>query len=122
MAANTMTSTTGTVAGTDPSFTVVFPTFNHREGAFIYLKYATGTSTSITVAPTFINKSVHATDYYAPVIASGSLLSAISYTISVAGNYRIPIPLTTEETSLRISIAFNAAAQGGSVIINKLEE
>ena len=123
MAANTCTSPTGTMTGTDASFTLTQSVRNRREGAFLFLKYVIGTSGSITL--TFSTKcttsALTATDAYKIVQLSGSAISALSYTISAAGNYKIPIPLSQFDDTLIIGIVFGSAGADASVVANILE-
>ena len=123
MAANTLTSTTATVAGTDPTFTVTKLVFNRDQGCFLYIKYSLGTSTSITVTLSTKCKtsSLTATDAYSIVQLSGSSISALSYVIVAAGNYKIPIPLCQFDDELTVTIVFNAANQGGAVVADILD-
>ena len=123
MAANTCTSTTATVASADPVFTVTKSMRNREDGCFLYLKYTLGTSASIaiTIATKCLTSSITATDAYSIVSLSGSALSALSYTISAAGNYKIPIPLSQYDDTIIVTITYNAAAQSGAVVANILD-
>jgi hypothetical protein len=123
MAANTCTSGTGTVTGTDPSFTLTQSVRNTREGVFLFLKYTIGTSGSITLTFTTkcVTSALTATDAYSIVQLSGSAVSALTYTISAAGNYKIPVPLSQFDDTLLVAITFGSAATDGAVAANILE-
>ena len=123
MAANLLTSTTATVAGTDPTFTVTKSVRNRKDGCFLYLKYTLGTTTSltITIATKCKTSSITATDAYSIVQLSGSTIGALSYTIVAAGNYKIPIPLSQFDDEIIVTMAYNAAASDGVVVANILD-
>lgn len=118
MAANTCTSTTATVAGTDPSFTATYLTYNHYEGAMFYLKYTIGTTTSVTVTFTTIDPNLSATDQYKTVSLSGSTVTQTTYIFTAAGNYRIPVPLTIGEQKVIASVVFSGAGLDAAAVCN----
>ena len=122
MAANTCTSSTSTITGTDPTFTLTHRIANKEAGAYLYIKYALGTSTSVTVTPRSICSILSATDQYSMVQESSGTLSALVYTLTAAGNYKIPLALNQADSTLVVVLVFNAAAQGGSLIANIIEE
>lgn len=120
MAANTCTSSTGTVTGTDPNFVVPYKTMA-MEGVILYIKYTKGTEDSISITFDSINASLHATDKYRHIVLSGAALSAYTMTISASGNYRIPIEIIQAETLIYANVVFSAAAQDGAVVANFME-
>src|SRR4030043_543388 len=108
MAANTATSTTGTKTGTDPNFIVAYRT-QQSQGIVLYVKYTQGTDTHISITFDVLNTSLHATDKYRHTALNGTALSAYSMTISASGNYRIPIPVITGETTIYANITYSGA-------------
>ena len=123
MAANTATSTTGVISGTDPSFVLTQSVRNRRDGAFLFLKYTIGTSGSLTITITTkcVTSSITATDAYSIVQLSGSSITPLTYTITAAGNYKIPIPLSQFDDSILIALALGSAAADAVLTANILE-
>lgn len=120
MAANTMTSSTGVVTGTDAAFVLTTP-INNWQGTILYLKYVKGTGASVTLTFDFINKSLHATDKYRMTDLTGTTLTALTMVITTAGNYRIPIPNIDGEKTSVINVTFDTAGTTGSVVANLME-
>jgi hypothetical protein len=121
MAANTCTSTNGTVAGSDPTFTVTKSVQNREEGVFLYLKYTIGTSAGLTITVETINPTLSATDLYKIVQLSGNAMSALTYTIAAAGNYKIPIPLSQFDATIKITIVAGSAGKDAVIVANIME-
>lgn len=122
MAANTCTSSTSTITGTDPTFTLTHRIANKASGAYLYIKYALGTSTSVTITPKSICSILSSSDQYSLVQESSATLSALVYTLTAAGNYKVPLPLNWADSTLVVVLVFNASAQGGSLVANIIEE
>ena len=120
MAANTCTSSTGTVTGTDPNFVVPYKTIAEK-GVILYVKYTKGTEDSISITFDSINTSLSSSDKYRHIVLSGSTLSAYTMTISATGNYRIPIEVIPAENLIYANIVFSAAGQDGAVVANFME-
>jgi len=120
VAANTCTSSTGTVTGTDPSFVVAYRT-QQTQGVLLYLKYTQGTDTHITITFDALNTSLHATDKYRHTSLEGTALGAFTLVISASGNYRIPLPVTASETTIYANITFSGAGLSGAVVANFME-
>ena len=120
MAANTVVSTTGTESGTDPSFVVAYKTIQSN-GVVLYVKYTQGTDTHITLTFDALNTSLHASDKYRHVSLDGTALSAYTMVISTSGNYRIPLPVISGETTIYANIVFSGAALSGAVVANFCE-
>jgi D-aminopeptidase len=120
MAANTVTSTTGTESGTDPTFIVAYKTIQ-SQGVILYVKYTQGTEANITLTFDVLNTSLHASDKYRHVSLNGTDLTAYTMEIAISGNYRIPLPVITGETTIYANITFSTANQGGAVVANFIE-
>lgn len=120
MAANTCTSTTATVTGTDASFKASFKT-NGSAGVVLLIKYTKNTETGITITIDTVNPSIHATDAYRMTELSGSSLGAWTMIIGASGNYRIPIPIIFPEKTIAANITFSSSNQGGAVVANFTE-
>ncbi len=124
MAANTCTSTSGTAAGTDPTFTVTQSIRNRKEGVYAFVKYTIGTTTALTLTLTTKcvtqSETITTTDAYSVVSVSGTALSALTYVISAAGNYKIPIALGPFDDTLVITAVFTGTAASGAAVINIL--
>jgi len=119
-AANTVTSSTGTKAGTDPSFTVTYRPLS-GEGAVLFLKYTKGSEANITITFDTINTALSVTDKYRYPTLSGTALSAYTVVITASGNYRIPLPLIPSEKRLIANIVFASAGTDGVVVANFTE-
>ncbi len=120
MAANTVTSTTGTVSGSDPSFVVTYKA-GSDQGIVLYVKYTQGTEAHITLTFDTLNASLHASDKYRMTSVSGTMLTAYTMVITLSGNYRIPLPIIASEKTICVNIAFSSAAQGGAAVANFME-
>ncbi len=115
MAANSVTSSTGTVAG-DLSY-VLFKLDNIKEGVNLYVKYTIGTSTSFTLAPRVIVETLSSTDEFPTVFLSADsiTLNAQTYTKNAAGNFRIPISIAIGETYLKV---YTTITGGADAVLN----
>lgn len=120
MAANTVTSSTGTVTGADNAFIVPYRT-NQSNGVVFYLKYTKGTEATLTLTFDVLNSSLHATDKYRHVLLTGVNLAALTMTIFASGNYRIPLPVISGETNIYANVTFSAAGTDGVVVANWME-
>lgn len=120
MAANTVTSSTGTAAGTDPNFTVTYFT-NATEGVVLFLKYTKGTESHLTLTFETINRSLSTTDEYYLTSLSGTTLSVYTMVITASGNYRIPIPIICTEKTIIANIVYGSTGSGGATVANFME-
>jgi hypothetical protein len=120
MAANTCTSKTGVVTGSDPNFVVTYQS-KSSEGLVLYLKYTKGTESGITLTFDSINTSLSTADKYRHVSLSGTTLSAYTMFISATGNYRIPLPIIPSEEKIAANIVYGSAGQDGVLVVNFME-
>lgn len=120
MAANTATSTTATVTGTDPTFKAVYKT-NNPEGVVCMVQYTKGTTTSLTLTFEVINPSLSATDEYFITALKGTSLGADTFVITTAGNYRIPLSIFNSEKTIIGNAVFDSSAKDGVCVINFME-
>jgi len=118
MAANTCTSATATVTGSDPDFLVTYKSYNHKEGVIFYVKYTAGTSTSLTITFDVYEAVLSSSDKYRVVALSGGIASSLTYQFTTAGNYRIPVPMAQNEQRVVANVSFNASAQSGAAVCN----
>jgi len=122
MAANTVTSKTGTVTAVsgDTSF-LLTQKVNNPEGVVLYVKYTKGTSTSLTITFDVLRPDLHATDKYNIITMNGDTVGAYTFTISVTGNYRIPIAVAPTETTVYVNMAITATATSAVVVADLCE-
>jgi hypothetical protein len=120
MAANTTTSSTGTVSGTDPNFILTYKSGN-SEALYLMVKVTMGTMTSVTITLDVLNPSLHATDKYRMTALQGTDLVADTMVIKAAGNYRIPIPIIKSETVIYANITPSGAGLDGAIVANFME-
>ncbi len=120
MAANIVTSNTGTASGTDPTFLIAYRT-QQSQGVVFYIKYTQGTEANITLTFDVLNTSLHATDKYRHTSLSGTDLTAFTMIIGVSGNYRIPLPVICGEMTIYANVVFSGADTGGVVVGNFME-
>lgn len=118
--ANTCTSSTGTVSGTDATFAVTYRP-NSSAGAILYIKYTKGGEAGITLTFDTINRALSAMDKYRYPVLTGTAMSAYTMVLTATGNYRIPLPLIPSETRLVANIIFGTANQGGVAVANFTE-
>ena len=119
-AANTCTSKTAVVTGTDPNFVATYRS-GSSSGIILYLKYTKGTESGITLTFDKLVPSLSATDLYRHTTLNTTTLSATTMTISASGNYRIPLPIIPHESKVVVNVVFGSAAQSGAVVINLME-
>lgn len=117
--ANTCTSSTSTVTGTDPSFVVTHKP-NSSSGAILYLKFTQGTAETLTLTFEVVNKSLSTDKYKYPVL-TGAAMTAYTITIATTGSYRIPLALIPAEMTIICNVTYSAGNQGGVVVANFLE-
>lgn len=120
MAANTCTSTTGVVSGSDPNFILTLKTMA-VSGLGLLIKYTKGTETGVSITIDSIISTLSATDKYRHIAMSGAAVASYTFTLSASGNYRIPIELFAAEKTVCANITFASAGQGGAIIANFME-
>ena len=120
MAANTVTSSTGTVSGADPGFVVAYRT-RQSNGVMLYIKYTAGATAYVRLTFDVLNTSLHATDKYRHTSLTGTSLGAYTIDISASGNYRIPIPVIFGETTVYANVTFSGAGLDGAAVVNIME-
>ena len=122
MAANTVTSKTGTVTtvSSDTSF-LLTQRVNNPDGVVLYLKYAIGTSTSVTVTIDVLRPTLHATDKYRMIALDATDVGSYTFVMSAAGNYRIPLELAPGETTVYANIAITATNTTAVVVADICE-
>lgn len=122
MAASTCTSATGTVTGTDPDFVLTRTIKNRKDGVFFYIKVAFGgTTTAVTIVCKTICELLSSSDTYNVIQASGAAISALTYIISVAGNYKIPLALGQYDDKVVLTITPNTTAGTATIVANVME-
>ena len=122
MAVNVCTSSTGTVTGTDPNFTLTRAVRNRREGVFLYLQLTAGTTGGITIGIGTICRNLSATDVYSAAFLTTAAVTALSFTIAATGNYKIPIALSQFDDTVVITITPTSAAADGVIVANIMEQ
>lgn len=120
LVANTCTSSTGIVTGTDPTFILTYKP-QTKTGVILYLKFTPGAAETLTV--TFQTQSrVLGAQKYSYLLLTGAAASAYTITAaSAATAFRIPLDLTGSENRLIVTIVFSAATQSGVVVANIVE-
>jgi len=102
MAANAVTSNTGTVV--DP--VVTFRTRNNNGKMYLYVDYTKGDGTSVTMKIASVNKLIHASNAYEASLFATATIAPITATFSTTGKYRFEISLAGPEQSLIVTFAF----------------
>jgi hypothetical protein len=118
--ANTCASSTGVKTGTDASFAVTYQP-NASNGVVLYLRFTQGAAETLTLTFETINRSIDSTNKYRYPQLLVSALSSYTVTIATTGNYRIPLPLISSESTIICNVTFSAANQGGAVVANFVE-
>ena len=117
MAANQVTSSTGTKSGTDPSF-VVAQKIKPIDGAVLCIKYTQGTTVYVQLTFDVLNTSLHATDKYRYSALDGDSLKPYTMYIYTAGNYRVPLPVISGETTIYANVTFSGAGLDASAVVD----
>ena len=120
MAANTCTSSTGTVSGTDPDF-VLTQKIRSVQGVMLSVKYTRTGAYDLTITVDLINPALHASDAYRMTSLTGTALGAYTMVISASGNYRIPIPIIESEKTIVVNLTVGAAGQSNVIVANVME-
>jgi len=107
MAANTVTSTTGVVSGTDPSLVATFKIHYIQKALFLYVKYTKGNGANPTMTIGFVNPKVHASDIYQQALFATANQAAVTTTFTATGIFRFELKPSLQETQLVASFAFS---------------
>lgn len=104
MAAEALTSTTGTVVSSDVTFTVPKVGQSRGDGVIAYIDFTKNGDT--LVISTSFNDDTIDTNFYTQIYLDGSF-DLQNYTINInsTGKYRIPIPIAANEDSVKLSCA-----------------
>jgi hypothetical protein len=122
MAASTCTTQTGAITETDPNFVLTRTVKNRKDGIFLYIKLAfAGTTSAVTIVCKTINERLSATDQYNIVQASGAVLSPLTYILSAAGNYKIPLALSQHDDKVVLTITPNTTGGDATITANVME-
>lgn len=90
---------------------------NKKEGTFCYLKYAKGGGSSVSIAFTFIDPGLHATDEYQEIYLSAPTTPAVqTYSLSASGNYRLPVPVAQGEAVIKATVTFTGGSDQTLVV------
>ena len=100
--ANQVTSNTG--AAVSP--VVTFKTRNNNEKVYLYVNYAKGDGTNVTMKIASVNKLVHATNAYESSVFATATIAPITATFDTTGKYRFEVALASSEQSLIVTFAF----------------
>lgn len=126
MAANTVTSKTGTVVatGTDIAFTVTFKLAPRRVSGrvFLMLKYTKVVSDCVLTFD-FICANLSATDKYRLTFQDANDdIDVVTATLAATGNIMIPIDVSPNVTSLVVNVGLATTDSGDAAVVNLLEE
>lgn len=117
--ANTLTSQTGTAAGSSPNFTVTYLSSSSKVIALI--KYVKSTD-NLTITFDVINKSLHATDKYrVTVMAADATTAGLSIAMTASGNWRIPIDKLPSDSTIIANCTYAGAGGSSTCEFNFLE-
>jgi len=100
--ANTVTSNTGVAV----SPVVTFKTRNTQKSVFVYVDYAHGDGTSVTMKLASVNKSIHATNAYEHSTFATATIAPITATFNADGKYRFEIDVSPGESQFVATFAF----------------
>lgn len=100
--ANTISTSTGSVS----SNVVTYTTRNHGQGVTLFLDYNKGNGTEFSLSYTVQNPNLNSSDYNA-LMAVGTTLEPLAYTINATGKYFYPIPLAPDDRVVKVTIAFS---------------
>jgi len=124
MAANTVTCADGTAAAvtTDTVFSITKTVQNPSNGINFLLNFTVGTSGKLTLTYETADESVGATTFY-KVLSSGigSSTAALSHEFTATGLYKIPIPLSPNDSALKITLTFQTTG-GTGIVVGKFAE
>lgn len=121
-AANTCTSKTGVVSGTDTNFVLTYKA-SAGEKLWLMIKYTIATSTNITITFEAINASLHATDKYKITYPTDDTTTKVlTITISAEGNYRIPLEKIASERTVIANIAITGTTEDAVIVANFVED
>lgn len=101
--------------------TAIVTVQNSGTGVFAYIKYTKGDETGIYISPAVIQPDISASEYYQYVKSDSSFaLTALKYSISASGSYRIPITTALGETKLKLTFAAISGTANGEIDIEIL--
>lgn len=110
--ADALTSRGGSVTANVVTFLVP----GKKDGIFLLAKLTLAGGTSVSLQPTFIVPSVHATDEYKPIYLDADAITVQpqSFKLTVDGNYRIPLSVGGGEKKVKITPTF---VGGGDIAV-----
>jgi hypothetical protein len=119
--ADSCTSKTGTVTGTNPNFVVTYKT-NSSKKVIAYVKYTKNTD-NLTLTFDVINPSLNATDqYHVTVIAADATTSVQTVSLTSTGNVRVPIEIDCSDKTVICNATFASGAGTSTAVVEFGEE
>jgi len=94
---------------------------NSGTGVFAYITYTKGDEAGIYISPSVIQPNLSGSTYYQYVKSDSSFaLTALKYSISATGSYRIPITTALGETKLKLTFAAISGTANGTIDVEIL--
>jgi hypothetical protein len=102
-----LTSTTGTVDGSDVTFDITSIRGASRgHGIMAYLDYTKGGSDTAALAFSFQDAGVDSTNYYSlAYVDTAAALQPTSISIDATGKYRLPVSIAQNEDVLKVTVS-----------------
>ena len=100
--ANTVTSKSGTVAGTVVTFNIQ----NAQKEVFVYVDYNKGDGTQTTMKVGSIRPAFDAANEYQHADFATAAVAAITATLNATGRFRFKIPVANGETKFKVTFTF----------------
>ena len=101
-----LTSTTGTVDGSNVTFENTAQGSSKGEGIIAYVNYTKGAGDSdIVLTPWFNDEDVDANFYQQIYVDGDGLLQALTIQFSATGKFRVPLAAARNESAVRLSVS-----------------
>ena len=110
------TVTSSKITCTVTTTTAIANIQNSGTGVFAYITYTGGDETGIYIAPSVIEPNISSSTYYQYVKSDSSFaLTALKYSITADGSYRIPITTGLGETKLKLTFSAISGTANGTI-------
>lgn len=123
MAANTVTCTNATVAAvtTDTVFSITKTIQNPTNGVILYFTLDINTAAKLTITAAVRDESINTTDDYKVLTGTGSSVVALSYEFSADGNWRLPLQMYQNETTVVFTLTYTTTGGSGACACKVME-
>lgn len=100
-----ITSSTGTVVGSDITYTMVGSGYAKGDGVIAYINYTKSGSDSVSIVFSYNDAKISSTNFYKQVTIESGAITAQSFSIGSTGLYRLPISIANNEEIVKVTVS-----------------